>query len=203
MAKKTINKTINVQKEDVKYKKFQIIEWKFSKTGNEVNISSKIYETYNEFSKEIVGKKYVVAIGLNPSNKTSFNDDSTNLYLRDKIHCVYGDADGYILINLIPKNESDSSKVSSKDIDTDYTEDCINLLKNYKPLGIVLFFGKSGISILNENKEVLKQMKKLLEENSKIIKYTSRPEEFVHPGRSANSYILVDWKDGLLEDRGD
>ena len=67
-------------------KRFQIIDWSESNfQAKRVKLTLSTYDSYNDIEKVINEKNYVIAVGYNPSNKTIFNDDETNLYLRDKI----------------------------------------------------------------------------------------------------------------------
>lgn len=67
-------------------KKFQVINWKDSNFDEDkIVIESRVFENFDDLNNLDLGDNYAIAIGYNPSNKTSFNDDETNLYLRDKI----------------------------------------------------------------------------------------------------------------------
>lgn len=183
-------------------KHIQIIDW--SESDFEKNkITSIIYENYSKCKQAIQNKEYVIAIGLNPSNSTTFNDDITNLYLRDKIHNEYKNANGYILLNLISKISSNSETIGIKDIDENDINDINDLLNdtlsmlNKSKLGIVLFFGQTGLTILNKNNEQLKQF---LISNLAIIKYTydKTDKKFIHPGHSSNNYTLKNLQAQML-----
>lgn len=189
-------------------KHIQIIDWSESDfEKNKIKITSIIYENYSKCKQAIQKKKYVIAIGLNPSNSTTFNDDITNLYLRDKIHNEYKNANGYILLNLISKISSNSKKISIKDIDEDDIKDINYLLNdnlsmlNKSELGIVLFFGQTGVTILNKNNKKLKELKKILISNLAIIKYTcdKTDKNFIHPGHSSNNYTFKNLQAQILD----
>lgn len=189
-------------------KKFQIIDWDGSNFANEIKLDTCVIEEYDDLIKKIkknqvsCEKEYVIAIGFNPSNITVFNDDETNLYLRNKIQLEYrnnSNVKGYILVNLISKIQNDSKKVGFNDVDEEYIKDIIKLINDLYNYQIVLFFGKMGVELINHKGKSLSDLKKTLIANRERIKYTSKPEKFIHPGHSANNYILTDWKDGLLE----
>ena len=181
-------------------KKFQIINWEKSNfSKDKIVLKMNIFNKYVDLESSLKEKNYIIAIGYNPSNKTSFNDDSTNLYLRDKIKNKYPSVMGYILVNLIPKVETDSSNVGINDIDDDYIDEIIKLINGHSKFNIVLFFGHLGVNILNSKNDKMKSLKEVLEKASDRICYTSRPEDFIHPGRSADNFNLVDWKENLLD----
>lgn len=182
-------------------KKFQIVDWSKSDFNKNIILKTHIIDNYDELKRKIKCRKdYVIAIGYNPSNKTIFNDDTTNLYLRDKIKKAYNDEiKGYILVNLIPKIQTKSQGIGQEFIDDKYINEIITLINGFSTSQIVLFFGQNGVKLLNCGNDSLRKLKDLLNKNSKRIKYTSRPEEFIHPGRSVDNYVLRDWKSDLLE----
>lgn len=186
----------------MKEKRFQIIDWSESDfVNNNIKLSLMTYSKYNEIKEDIKKKNYVIAIGYNPSNKTIFNDDTTNLYLRDKIYNYFKNkpqVDGYILVNLIPRICEDSNEIKISDLKEDYIKDILKLIgANEKE--IILFFGQLGIKLLNGNNEEIKKLKEKLIQCRDRVLYTSRPESFVHPGRSGDNYEIVKWKKGLLD----
>lgn len=184
----------------MEYKKFQIVDWSKSVFNKIIILKTRIIDSYAELKRSIkCGKDYVIAIGYNPSNKTIFNDDTTNLYLRDKIKKAYNDEiKGYILVNLVPKIQTKSQGIGQEFIEDKYINEIITLIKEFSTSQIVLFFGQNGVKLLNCGNDSLKNLKELLNKNFKRIKYTSRQEEFIHPGRSVDNYVLIDWKLGLL-----
>ena len=120
-------------------KKFQHINWEVDADGKDVNLHSKIYDDVDMLVHDIKSENIVIAIGLNPSNTTVFNDDETNLYLRDKIKVKFG-CDGYILTNIFPIIDPNSNNISSSNTDSNHINDLIKLLDCFSQKDIILFF---------------------------------------------------------------
>ena len=181
-------------------KRFQYISWEIADDGKNVHLCSKIYDTVDEIvndSKDVV----VIAIGLNPSNTTDFNDDITNLYLRDKIHKEMKST-GYLLTNLSPKVESDSVKITLDDFSEEHIYDVMRLIKKYPNSKILVFFGQTGVDFLNnklKDKSFLKKLKQLLIENKQRVFYTRSTPKFTHPGRSGQDYDFAQLEDNTLD----
>lgn len=185
---------------ELKEKKFQYISWEIADDGKTVHLCSKIYDTVDEIvddSKDVV----VIAIGLNPSNTTDFNDDITNLYLRDKLHKEMKST-GYLLTNLSPKIESDSVKITLDDFSEEHIEDIIKIIKQYPNSNIVIFFGQTGVDFLNtkiKNKLFLGELKQILIENKERVFYTRSTPKFTHPGRSGQDYDFAPLQEDTLD----
>lgn len=190
--------------EKIEEKKFQLITWNMP-DKKRVNISSEIYDSVDEIINVSKSKKYVIAIGLNPSNKTIFNDDETNLYLRDKIKQKFKETEGYILTNLSCKIESDSKNISTKNIEKGHIENIIKLIDEFKDSSIVVFFGQKGKDFINgknNEKNALLGLKKKLKEKIDRVYYTKSIAKFIHPGHSGDSYELAELDENTLEMEG-
>lgn len=185
----------------VSEKKFQYIGWKIDNNGSDVSLNSRIYDDVNIIFEQLKHKNFVIAIGLNPSNTTEFNDDVTNLYLRDKIYKELK-TDGYLLTNLCCKIESDSQNIRIGDFDDSHICDLIMLIEQFTEKQIIIFFGQTGTKFLNNNKiSAFNKLKELLLKEKKRIYYTRNSPKFIHPGRSGQDYefkLLED--DRVLED---
>ena len=182
-------------------KRFQIIDWSESNfQAKRVKLTLSTYDSYNDIEKVINEKNYVIAVGYNPSNKTIFNDDETNLYLRDKIANRFKNdpVDGYILVNLIPYVTSKSSNIHFDDVKDEYIEDIVKLIESKKRV-IVLFFGKIGLKIIEKNNEKFKALKQAIINSSDEVYYTCSNNDFIHPAQKNNNYEIKEWKDGLLD----
>ena len=185
---------------ELKEKKFQYISWEIADDGKTVHLCSKIYDTVDEIvddSKDVV----VIAIGLNPSNTTDFNDDITNLYLRDKLHKEMKST-GYLLTNLSPKIESDSVKITLDDFSKEHIDNIIELIKKYPKSKILVFFGQTGVDFLNtkiKNKSFLGELKRFLIENKERVFYTRSTPKFTHPGRSGQDYDFAPLQEDTLD----
>jgi hypothetical protein len=181
-------------------KRFQHISWKIEADGKDVNLHSKIYNDIEKLFEDIKNENIVIAIGLNPSNTTVFNDDITNLYLRDKIHNEL-QANSYILTNLSSKIESDSGKITLDDFNEKHIGDIIELINHYSDSKIVIFFGQTGVDFLNnkvKDKSFLKKLKQLLIENKQRVLYTRSMPKFTHPGRSGQDYDFAQLQEDTL-----
>ena len=183
---------------ELKEKKFQYISWEIASDGKTVRLCSQIYETIDEI---IDGLKdiHVIAIGLNPSNTTDFNDDITNLYLRDKIHKEMK-SKGYLLTNLSPKVESESVKITLDDFSEEHIDNIIELIKRYPKSKILVFFGQTGVDFLNtKTKLFLGKLKKFLIKNKERVFYTRSTPKFTHPGRSGQDYDFAPLQEDTLD----
>ena len=181
-------------------KKFQLITWN-KPDEKTVNITSKIYDSIDEIIGVSKGKKIVIAIGLNPSNKTVFNDDETNLYLRDKIKQKFEETEGYILTNLSCKIESDSKNISTKNIEKGHIKNIIKLIDEFKDSSIVVFFGQKGKDFINgknNEKNGLLDLKKKLNKKINKVYYTKSIAKFIHPGHSGDGYELAKLDENTL-----
>ena len=179
-------------------KNFQYIYWKTENNGKTVKLCSTIYDTTEEFVHKLQDKKIVIAIGLNPSNITSFNDDVTNLYLRDKIYNEFN-VDGYLLTNLCPKVESDSQKIRIGDFDKEHILNIVNLIEILVEKKIVIFFGQTGTKFLNNKKMIeFSQLKELLLREKDKVYYTCCTPNFIHPGHSGQDYDFKPLDDNVL-----
>ena len=189
----------------MKEKKFQLVTWDMP-NEKKVSIVSEIYDSVDEIINAIKDNNYVIAIGLNPSNKTAFNDDETNLYLRDKIKQEFKEVKGYILTNLSYKIETESKNISIKDIDEGHINSILELIGKLKQHKIIVFFGQKGKEFLNNKnsdaKESLYKLKEELNKNKKRVYYTKSIAKFIHPGHSGDNYELVKLKNDTLEMEG-
>lgn len=186
-------------------KRFQLITWVIEGAENEipksVQIQSEIYKDADAVIQACDGKNIAIAIGLNPSNTTVFNDDVTNLYLRDKIYDKWH-RNGYILTNLSATIESDSGKITLDDFEKKHIEDVVKLIEQFSNSEIVVFFGQTGVDFLN-NKTKYKQcfgdLKKSLLKNKSRVFYTRSTPKFIHPGRSGQDYEFAPIEDNTLD----
>ncbi len=183
-------------------KAFQLITWDINeKDKNDITIKSKVFDDIEQMPKEEIDA-IPIAIGLNPSNKTGFNEDETNLYLKDMIKNKFNSS-GYILTNLCPKIEPDSKKISKQDFDENHIEKVIALIDSHVNSKIVIFWGKTGNKYLN--KEYIKhvdELKKKLEtqQNKNLLYYTCANDEFIHPGRRKDNYSIKEISDMSIFD---
>lgn len=180
-------------------KKFQVIDWKDSNFDEgKVVIESRVFENLDDLNNLDLDDSYAIAIGYNPSNKTSFNDDETNLYLRDKIRKLnHGKYKGYILVNLIPEISSNMKQVGDESVDKDYISELVKLISGEPEKTIILFFGKAGVNLINKGdfNELMTQLS-----NAKDRIYcAAKNGDIVHPGRRGDGYELIAWKEDILD----
>lgn len=183
-------------------KRFQYISWEIEADGKDVNLHSKIYNDIKKLIKDIKNENIVIAIGLNPSNTTVFNDDETNLYLRDKIKVKF-ECEGYILTNIFPTIDPNSNNISLNDTDPNHITDLIKLLDNFEENKIVLFFGQKGVDLLNSKNNDLQNLKnKFLnigKNRTNKVYYTASIPTFKHPSRLKQNYTLEPFDANILE----
>lgn len=183
-------------------KAFQLITWDIDeKDKNDITIKSKVFDDVEQMPKEKIDT-FPIAIGLNPSNKTDFNEDETNLYLKDMIKKKFNSS-GYILTNLCPKIEPDSKKISKQDFDENHIKKVITLIDLHVNSKIVIFWGKTGNKYLNKN--IIKCMKELknklvTRQNNNLLYYTCANDEFIHPGRRKDNYSIKEISDMSIFD---
>ena len=58
-------------------KPFQYIHWEFEEDDTKITLFSQIFTKVGDVIEKL-DKNIVIALGLNPSNTTRFNDDETN-----------------------------------------------------------------------------------------------------------------------------
>ena len=181
-------------------KRFQLIRWSKNEKLQSVRIWSQVYDDVDSVIKACKGKNIVIAIGLNPSNKTVFNEDETNLYLRDKIYTNFK-CEGYLLTNLSAKITSDSETIHNCDIIEDHIKALVKLLKVFRRRKVVVFFGVAGIEKLNStNLSSMGELKEILLKRRERVYYTEDAQEkFVHPGLRKQNYKLVKIKNDTLD----
>lgn len=183
-------------------KAFQLITWYINeKDKNDITIKSKVFDDIEQMAKKGIDA-FPIAIGLNPSNKTDFNEDETNLYLKDKIKNEFNSS-GYILTNLCPKIEPDSKKITKQDFDENHIEKVISLIDMYVNSKILIFWGKTGNMYLNEKSiKHMEELKNKLKtrKNNNLLYYTCANEEFIHPGRCKDNYSIKEISDMSIFD---
>jgi hypothetical protein len=104
-------------------KEIQYIWWSIEK--DKTTITSQIFSNIEDLIKLDIDDNVAIAIGLNPSNTTIFNEDETNMYLRAKL--CESKCNGYILLNLVSKIESDSKKISALDLEVENINNIISI----------------------------------------------------------------------------
>lgn len=180
-------------------KKFQVIDWNDSNFDEDkIIIKSRVFESLDDLNNLGLNDGYAIAIGYNPSNKTSFNDDKTNLYLRDKIRKLnQGKYKGYILVNLIPEISSNMKQVGDDSIDKDYIKELAKFISTEPGKTIILFFGKAGVDLINKGD--FKELKDQLLSAKDRIYYAAKNGGIVHPGRLGDGYELIAWEEDILD----
>lgn len=180
---KKLDPCINATKKNnctLKVKNFQLFEWKISNNGNDFTLKSHIYDRYCVSFKNAD----LFAIGYNPSNAANrFNEDETNLYLRNRICECFNSKDksySYVLMNLY--NEC-SSKVKAFSVDATYINELIECLKNNEEKPVLLFFGKHLFKkfVNKNNKDNTKKIFEEIFSNKRKVYYTVYRRKFIHP----------------------
>ena len=168
-------------------KAFQLITWKIEDNNTKVEIQSVIYN-YCELINNLGNEGYPIVIGLNPSNTTIFNEDETNLYLRNKIKTEWK-VNGYILTNLCTKIESDSNNIKKEDFDETHIENIMKLIGKFPKSKILVFWGQRGNKFLNclDLKYMSKLKEMIIKSNSA---YYTCQKKFVHPSRAKNTFSI-------------
>ena len=184
----------------MKTKPFQYIKWNFEDDIQKITLDSQIYTDVDDFIAQI-DNNIIIALGLNPSNTTVFNDDETNLYLRNKFKEKWPGCNGYLLTNLFPIIESNSSNLSIDNIDDSHIDKLIQLLQKTTDNKLVLFFGQTGVSFLNLKIGKMCKLKETL--SSRIAGntyYTSDGAKFSHPSRCKKTFLLEDFDSKILDE---